>query len=197
MILNFKGIDYKTEWIEYPDLEPTFKSLYVCSNHRQIGNKLTQRSGIPPNDKNAPGYFKDYSSPAIRYPDGTYGMDSWPIAQELERRYPSPSLHLDDPIVVQIRDHVAKLMGPLVPHFIPKVPSLLPKRSADFFYETREKMFGAPLQEVEKNGATEECWEKAKEPAKEAGDLLRKNGGPFFLGETGEQTDYGLQGYMS
>lgn len=29
MILNYKDIDYKTEWIEYPDLAPTFKSLYV------------------------------------------------------------------------------------------------------------------------------------------------------------------------
>lgn len=73
-----------------------------------------------------------------------------------------------------------------MPHLIPKVPSLLPKRSAEYFYETREKLFGAPLQEVERERATEECWEKAKAPAKEFGDLLRKNGGPFFLGETGE-----------
>lgn len=112
-------------------------------------------------------------------------MDSWPIAQELERRYPSPSLHLDDPIVVHIRDHISNLMGPIFLHVIPKVPFLLPKPSADYFYETREKMFGAPVQEAAK-GAKEEDWEKAKEPAKEVGDLLRKNGGPFFLGETGE-----------
>ena len=26
--LNLKGIDYKTEWVEYPDLVPTLKSLY-------------------------------------------------------------------------------------------------------------------------------------------------------------------------
>ena len=27
MILNYKNINYKTEWTEYPDLAPKFKSL--------------------------------------------------------------------------------------------------------------------------------------------------------------------------
>jgi len=25
--LNFKGIDYETQWLEYPDVAPTLKSL--------------------------------------------------------------------------------------------------------------------------------------------------------------------------
>jgi glutathione S-transferase len=169
MILNYKGIDYQTEWVEYPDLAPKFKSF-----------------GIPPNPKDAPGYFSDYSSPAIKYNDGTYGMDSWPIAQELEKRYPSPSLHLNDPVVVQIRDQIAKMIGPIFTHLVARVPLILPKPSADYFHETREKMFGGPLDQVEKEKAKEEDWEKVKAPAKETGDLLRKNGGPHFLGETGK-----------
>lgn len=28
MVLNLKGVDYKTQWVEYPDLVPTLKSLY-------------------------------------------------------------------------------------------------------------------------------------------------------------------------
>jgi glutathione S-transferase len=145
---------------------------------------LTLASGIPPNPKDAPGYFTDYSAPAIQYADGTREQDSWPIAHQLEKTYPSPSLHLDDPIVLQIRDHIANLMMPLMAHFIPRVPLILPKPSADYFDETRAKLFGAPLSEIAKT-ATEEGWEKAAVAAKEAGDLLRKNGGPFFLGETG------------
>ena len=27
MVLNFKGIPYTTEWVEYPDLAPKFKAL--------------------------------------------------------------------------------------------------------------------------------------------------------------------------
>lgn len=38
-------------------------------------------SGIPPNDKDDPGYFMDYTSPAIRFDDGSFMMDSWKIAQ--------------------------------------------------------------------------------------------------------------------
>jgi hypothetical protein len=39
-------------------------------------------------------------------------------------------------------------------------------------------------------GATEEGWASAEAPAREMGDWLRKNGGPYFLGETGEYMLY-------
>lgn len=168
MILNYKEIPYTTEWVEYPDLAPKFKAL-----------------SIPPNPKDAPGYFAEYSSPAIKYADGTYQMDSWPIAHSLEKQYPTPSLHLDDPIVVQIRDHLPNIMDPIRALVIPRVVFLLNERSAEYFHETREKLFGKKLEQVENDADVSECWEKIKGPVKEAGDLLRKNGGPFFLGETG------------
>jgi hypothetical protein len=115
-------------------------------------------------------------------------MDSWPIAHELEKQYPSPPLHLDDPIVTQVRDHISNIVKAIAPNIIPKVPVvLLNKVSADYFYETRAEQWGMPLPELEKSKPAAECWEVAKKPAKEAGDWLRKNGGPFFLGETGEQ----------
>lgn len=167
MILNFKEVDYQTEWIEYPDLAPKFKSW-----------------GIPPNPKDSPGYFADYSSPAIRYDDGVLQMDSWPIAQELERRYPLPSLHLDDPTVLHMRDNVSLMMRPIFAHIIAKIAHMLPKPSADYFYETREKKLGAPIDQIAAQ-AKESDWEDIQDKVKETGDLLRKNGGPFFLGETG------------
>ncbi|USP74187.1 glutathione s-transferase [Curvularia clavata] len=173
MILNYKKIDYVTEWIEYPDVAPKLKSF-----------------GIPPNPEDAPGRFTDYSIPAIKYADGTYQMDSWPIAQSLEKQYPTPSLHLDDPIVIKIRDHVKDMLTPLRDLVIPKIPRvILNKQSAGYFLETREQSFGKPLEQVEKDADVEKCWEDAKAPAKETGDLLRKNGGPFFLGETVSYAD--------
>jgi len=171
MILNYKNIPYTTEWVEYPDLAPKFKSL-----------------SIPPNPKDAPGYFADYSSPAIRYADGSYQMDSWPIAHSLEKQYPTPSLHLDDPIVVKIRDHVVEIMGPIRALVIPRVPLLLNEPSAEYFYETRKKMLGKSLEQLEKEADVDECWEKVKGPVQEAGNLLRQHSGPFFLGETGKSS---------
>lgn len=169
MVLNFKGIDYETEWLEYPHIAPTLKSY-----------------GVPPNDRNAPGITADYSCPAIRYEDGTYSMDSWKIVHELEKQYPLPSLHLDDPMVLKIRDHIALMRAPLDAHLMSKIPrNLLGEDSIDYFETTREKRFGMPLSQLEKEKANEEAWKNAKKPATEAADLLKKHGGPYFLGKTG------------
>jgi hypothetical protein len=131
-----------------------------------------------------PGYSKDYTSPAVKYPDGSYQMESWIIAHELEKRYPSPALELDDPIVVQMRDHIFKVIAPLYSHAAPKVVAVLNKPSAEYYYKINKEMVDATLQEEEK-GTTSDYWEAARGPAKEAGDVIRKSGGPFFLGETG------------
>ncbi|CBX92527.1 hypothetical protein IAQ61_006078 [Plenodomus lingam] len=165
MVLNYKSIPYRTHFLEYPDLAPTLLSL-----------------GIPPNPKSTPGYAADYTSPAVRYADGTYGMDSWPIAHTLETQYPEPSLHLEDPIVVQVRDAIMQLFVPLRAHLIPKVPGVLSERSQEYFYRTRRERFGRPLQEVGAEAGEAE-WETARKPAEMMGDMLRRNGGPFFLGD--------------
>ncbi|KAL6703278.1 hypothetical protein ACN47E_010066 [Coniothyrium glycines] len=172
MILNYKGIDYQTDWVEYPDLAPKFESW-----------------GIPPNPKDAPGYFADYSSPAIKYDDGTLAMDSWPIALELEKRYPSPSLHLDNPIVLHMRDHTALMMRPIFNRLAARIPLILPERSAEYFHETREKIFGKSVEQLEAE-AKESDWASILDEVKRTGDLLRKNDGPFFLGETVSYADF-------
>lgn len=169
MVLNFKQIPYTTSWTEYPDLAPKLSSL-----------------GIPPNDRSAPDYKTEYASPAITLPDGTHMMDSWPIAHKLEELYPSPSLHLDDPIVVRVRDQIANIMKPLTGFVIPKVPKrVLNERSAAYFNETRKDRFGMSLVEVEEKMATGEMWEEARGPVLEAAGWLRERGGPYFWGETG------------
>jgi hypothetical protein len=43
-----------------------------------------------------------------------------------------------------------------------------------------------PLSQLEKEKATEERWEEAKEGIIETAELLKQKGGPYFLGTTGE-----------
>ncbi|KAH7414085.1 hypothetical protein DE146DRAFT_16744 [Phaeosphaeria sp. MPI-PUGE-AT-0046c] len=180
MVLNYKKIDYKTEWIEYPDVEQTFKAY-----------------GIPPNDPDSIGYHFAYSCPTIRFPSGTYMQDSWPLAHELEKLYPSPSLHLSDPIVPLVRDQIAEIMKPLVGFFIPRVPvELLSERSAAYFYETRKKRFGMDLAEVGRTMATADKWEEGRAPCKKVGEWLREKEGPFFLGETVSYADFIFVGML-
>jgi glutathione S-transferase len=174
MVLNFKQIPYTTSWIEYPDIAPQLSSL-----------------GIPPNDRSAPDYKTDYGIPAIALLDGTHMMDSWPIAHKLEEIYPSPSLRLDDPIVLKVRDQIANIMKPLTGFVIPKVPKrVLNERSAVYFNETRKERFGMSLVEVEETTATGEKWEEARVAVLEAVKWLEGSGGPYFLGETGEFVSY-------
>lgn len=149
--------------------------------------------GLAPNPKDAPGYFTDYSIPAIKYEDGSYQMDSWPIAHELEKRYPSPALNLDDPVNTKIRDMISsRILGPIFLQYLPNVPAFLPERSQEYFYRTREAAFGKPISEVQKEALenAEEGWKKTEEALKEVADLLQKHDGPFFLGETVSYADF-------
>ena len=165
LVLNLKGIPYKTEWLEYPDIGPTFKSL-----------------GIPPAEPPA----QDYTSPAIRLGDN-YVMDSRKIADALEQAHPSPSLHLDSPILQKVEELVPGCVMPIAPVFLPLVPRfILSPRSAEYFERTRAERFGMPLSQWEREKGGEGAW-KASEPKwKELGELLKAEGGPFFMGKTGE-----------
>jgi hypothetical protein len=117
-------------------------------------------------------------------------MDSWPIAHTLESLYPSPSLHLSNPMITRVRDHIPAIMKPLTGFLIPKAPTrLLNPRSAEYFNETRKERFGMSLVEVERTTAVDEKWEEARGAVEEAAGWLKSGGGPFFLGETGELFD--------
>ncbi|KAF8979309.1 hypothetical protein BDQ17DRAFT_1215757, partial [Cyathus striatus] len=70
-ILNYKQLEYKTEWIEYPDIEA------FCKQH-----------GIPPTATKLDGTGY-YTLPAIHdEKTGIYKADTIPIAQYLDMTYP-------------------------------------------------------------------------------------------------------------
>ena len=114
-------------------------------------------------------------------------MDSRKIAFALEEQYPEPSLHLDSPVLPKVEACVAKAVMPLRAVILPPVPrNLLNTASVEYFERTREARFGMPLRQFETEHGGDKAWEEATPALKEAGELLRANGGPFFLGETGE-----------
>lgn len=165
LVLNFKGIPYKTEWLEYPDIAPTFKSF-----------------GIPPNEPPATAY----TSPTIRISD-KYVMDSRKIADVLEEEKPSPSLHLDSPVLKKVEELVPQCITQIAPVFIPRAPRYaLNPPSAEYFERTRMAKFAMPLSQLEKEKGGESAWKAAEPQWKELGALLKAEGGPFFMGKTGK-----------
>jgi len=170
LFLNYKEIPYKTLWIEYPDIAPTFKSL-----------------GIPPNPTGVP-----YTIPTIRFSDSTYLQDSHSIASTLETLHPTPSLKLTSPRLSQAEDLITKLQLHLRPLFLPPIPlNLLNDASRGYFEETRKERIGMPLSEYSEKKGGEECWKAAEPVIESLGELLKSaGGGPFIEGDTPSYADF-------
>lgn len=168
LILNLKGIPYKTDWLEYPDIAPTLKPF-----------------GIPPSEPPASAY----SCPTIRISD-KYVMDSRKIANVLEKEHPLPSLHLDSPVLKKVEELAPQCVMPIGPVFMPRIPRVvLNPRSAEYFEHTREERFGMTLSQLEKEKGGESAWKAAEPKWKELGTLLKAKGGPFFMGKTVSYAD--------
>ncbi|OBT70450.1 hypothetical protein VE03_00255 [Pseudogymnoascus sp. 23342-1-I1] len=171
LALNFKGLDYKTVWIEYPDIKPTFSPE------------------IPPN---APP-DTPYTIPALRLSPTGLIMHSRAIAAQLEELHPEPSLHLDSPILAQVYAIQAKHIAPLYGLWMPLVSTnLLNPRSKEYFDRTREEGEGISLPELlaKTEKREEEAWESAREGLRELGALLEENTkGPYFMGDVVSYAD--------
>ncbi|KFY02776.1 hypothetical protein O988_01925 [Pseudogymnoascus sp. VKM F-3808] len=171
LALNFKGLDYKTVWVEYPDIKPTFSPE------------------VPPN----PAPDTPYTIPAIRFPSTGLIMHSRTIAARLEELYPEPSLHLDSPIMSRIYGIQGKHIMPVYGLWIPLVSAnILNPRSKEYYDRTREADEGMTLPELlaKTEAREEEAWESARTGLRELGGLLEENAeGPFFMGSVAGYAD--------
>jgi hypothetical protein len=170
-----------------PDFQ-VFVSIQLTGNKLRAQLK-NSNSGIEPNrpEEN----FAPYSSPAIKINDGsktTYVMESSRIAASLEALSPTNSLHLDSDILPRVQELIPKIMGPLRPEWMPKIPrNVLGPESAEYFQRTRAERVGMSLDEFDKKGpgAGEEAWELARDGIEKMASVLKENEGPFFMGSTG------------
>jgi len=170
--LNFKGIPYKTEWVEYPDIEPLCKKL-----------------GIPPTSKKADGR-DHYTLPAIHNPStGAYVSDSILIAEYLEKTYPgTPQVFPHNTLALQTTfgqafgDNIGALRNFLVPAIYFK----LNPQSQEYFRRTREESCGKAMEDITPKGeAAVEEWAQFRDGLGKVDAWYAKNGGqgPFLLGK--------------
>ncbi|KAI1445988.1 putative glutathione S-transferase [Annulohypoxylon stygium] len=171
LALNYKGLPYKTEWVEYPDIKPKFQ------DH------------LPKVDV--------YTIPTVIMPDGKWIMDSLEIAKALEEKYPEPSLHLDSPYLAKVFEQLGNLRDPTMPVFIPGVLfNVLNEASQEYFRTTREKAVGKTMEEFAKEGGPA-AWEAAAPFVQKVTALLKENPeGPFFEGKTVGFADFVWGGWL-
>lgn len=175
-VLNYKGLNYTTEFLEYPDLKTVLEPRFA-----------------EPKDK--------YTSPTIAYTDGRYIADSRVIAGVLEKDHPSPSLHLDSSYLARIEDIVQRLLYKDMPItralFVAQIPlRLLNKASVPYWYRTRETSIGMKLDEYEATYGGDKAWAQTEQPLGEVTAMLTENEGPFFMGETLSYADFVWAGIL-
>lgn len=173
MSLIFKGLPYKTEWVEYPDIEPTLKRLGAPP------------TGIKPDGSDA------YTLPAI-YDDSTkvYISDSWKIAEYLDETYPdTPRLFPSGTkaAIDLFQYHFSHSLFKHILHAViaPTCHTLNP-RSEEYFRRTREATFKCKIEEIAPAGPKgDEVWALVKEGLSTLSQVLSKNGpdAQFYLND--------------
>ena len=115
-VFNYKGIPYRTEWVEVPDIEPLSKKLGI----NPTGQK---KDGSP-----------FYTLPAIYDPaTGTAIADSFAIAEYLENTYPeTPSVFPKESAALQkaFEPTLVQNICPAWPFIIPAVAVKLKDRKS-------------------------------------------------------------------
>jgi glutathione S-transferase len=124
LMLNYKRIPYKTVFLEFQDLEPTFKSF-----------------GIPPQ---LPSSFVLYTVPTIQITStGKYVMDSAPISRYLKGEYPYRPIVLDSNMAQEIKKQVLLPVNIIFDTAIAaRVIRILKPETQVYFRRSREERLG-------------------------------------------------------
>lgn len=113
-------------------------------------------------------------------------MNSKSIVIQLEKTYPEPSLHLDSPALKLVETLLPGIWAPLAGVWMPRIPDILNEDSSEYFARTRAQWKGKSLEQFGKEEGGEEAWMATTPGIKAIGKVLKKNGGPFVLAETGK-----------
>lgn len=183
--LNFKGVPYRTEWVEYPDIEG------LCKKH-----------GIPHTSSKGDG-SPYYTLPAIHDPStGLYISDSFLIAEYLEKTYPDrPSLFPDfTPGFQATFDQLLRttVLPGLWNFILPATYEKLNPASKESFRRAREvENDGKTFKELMPKGDEAVAqWGSFREGLAEVGVLYESSGGPFLMGQTVSWPDLNIAAWL-
>ncbi|KAK0657927.1 hypothetical protein B0T16DRAFT_402762 [Cercophora newfieldiana] len=171
----YKGLDFKTEWVEYPDIKSRLEAHITPPWKQPI-----------------------YTIPTVRFPDGTYLMDSKRIAEAINERYPNPPLRIESKHYTWLEKNYGRLMTDFEGVYLPNIPRrLLSEASQPYWYRTREEDVGMSLDQLEKERGGEVAWGLVEPLLKEVAGMLRENGeGPYFLGKEVSYADFWWAGFL-
>ncbi|KAJ4476511.1 hypothetical protein C8J55DRAFT_561927 [Lentinula edodes] len=188
--LNFKGLAYRTEWIEYPDIEA-----------------LCIKIGAAPTDVKVDGTSPEYTLPVIYDPSTNKAIsDSFNIAQYLDTTYPdTPQLippgtrALQSGFTQYVNLRVKSILGQFVR---PVVFQRLPfGKSQEYFRRTREALYNVKIEEWAPQGEDRAReWKRLRRALISLDGHYREakeeTGGDFLCGVDPSFVDFALAGIL-
>ncbi|KAF8634677.1 hypothetical protein AX15_000778 [Amanita polypyramis BW_CC] len=183
--LNYKGLAYKTQWIEYLDIE-----------------KISKEKGIAPTGVNFESGAPLYTLPAIYDESTGVGIaDSHRIAEYLDKTYPdTPKLippgteTLQVAFITSFSQHFKALWQFALP---PTLDVMEESKSTEYFYKTRSKRFGGDLKTMSPTGAARDAaLNDLKNGLNKFDEWLLKSNGPYVMGDTISFADFVYVGYL-
>ncbi|KAJ8517428.1 hypothetical protein ONZ45_g5389 [Pleurotus djamor] len=169
--LNYKGLAYKTIWVEYPDIE-----------------SLCKKIGAEPTSKKADGR-PHYTLPVIHdQTTGTVVSDGAAIAEYLDKQYPdTPKLFPEGTAALQ-HGFIAAYFNNIAALFqfsLPQTNSILLPRSEAYFRSTREQAYQTTMEKLVPSGEKRDIeWGKYRDGLGKVDSWISKSRGTFAMGDT-------------
>ncbi|KAK0482764.1 hypothetical protein IW261DRAFT_1550505 [Armillaria novae-zelandiae] len=133
--LNYKGIPYRTEWVEYPDIEGLYKTLGIPAS-------ATKKDGVTPY----------YTLPLLRdLSTGAIISESAAIVEYLETTYPDTPRLIPPGTRALHAAFIAAFeskMKAAEPFNIPAADVILSPRSEVFYRKQREEWSGVTIEDM-------------------------------------------------
>ncbi|KAI6149240.1 hypothetical protein BKA82DRAFT_1007545 [Pisolithus tinctorius] len=154
-VLGYKGLPFRVEWVEYPDIAPRMKEIGARQNKLADGRDL-------------------YTLPVLSDPNtGALITDSWDIAEYLEKTYPEKPIFSNKSkgLIRAFDTTVANLEKAAVTFRFLRVSQILNEHSVEYFITTKEALAKEKISEFSPEGPRrDEHWaiiERAMETCKE------------------------------
>ena len=181
--LNIKGIPYKTEWVEFPDIEPLAKKIGAAPTILTDGTPA-------------------YSVPIISDPNtGKVISDSFLIAEYLDATYPDGRTLFPPgtkPLFAAFESGILDaLKGVFMAQLVASYNIMNPS-SQEYFRRTREARFGQKIEEFSPMGPKRDAdVAKGKAGFDVVDGWLSKSEGKFVFGDTISYADGILAAWLT
>lgn len=158
---------------------------------------LHHHSGIP---ANPPDDFAPYTVPFVKFPDGSYLMDSLTIVKRLEAEHPEPALPLETELAKAVSAANSKVVAPLWAILLAGIRrGVVSPGSDEWFKKDRERRMGQPEEVFASEQAKAQAFKAAEPRQAEVAAFLeqcKKDDGPFLRGSQVSYADFGVAGWV-